>query len=295
MKIFYSILLQKFLFLNKYLLVMKNIQLSFYLFVNDYNSQNHIYQRKPMFNKFKIMPLLFLFQTILFSNQIDKSLTVIEDTNTKLSSFQEKIDKENERESILLDKYKYTNKELQNTIKYNNQLSDLIKSQNTEIRGIDKQLVEIEQTQKNIYPLMADMITSLKKLIEADTPFLLKERINRVEKLELNLARADIKTAEKFRIILEAFKIEYDYANSIESYESEINNKTYNMLRIGRAGLYFQSLDFKSYGYWDNKNKSWIDVQDSTARSNIRTAIKIAKKQQNVELLELPFLTYKEN
>lgn len=248
-----------------------------------------------MKNKLRILPVLFLFQTLLFSDQIDKSITVIEKTNVKLKSYQTKIDKENETKNSLLNEYKYTNKELQNTIKYNEQLSKLIKSQNIEISDIDKQLVEIEQTHKNIYPLMSDMIVSLKKLIQADTPFLLDERTDRIEKLEKNINRADIKTAEKFRIILEAFKIEYDYANSIESYESQINDKTYNMLRIGRAGLYYQSLDFKKYAYWDNSNKNWLIIEDGTAQSNIRTAIKIAKKQQNVELLELPFLTYKEN
>jgi len=243
----------------------------------------------------KLLTVLFLFQTLLFSNQIDQSLNTLEKTNTKLNTYQKKIDKQSEVKSELLEEYKYTNKELQNTIKYNAQLSKLIDSQNSEIQAIDQQLVEIEQTHRNIYPLMADMITSLKKLIVADTPFLLEERTKRVQRLEKNIERADIKTAEKFRIILEAFKIEYDYANSIESYESQIANKTFNILRVGRAGLYYQSLDFKNYGFWDNKNKKWIDVDDSTAQSNIRTAIKIAKKQQNVELLELPFLTYKEN
>ena len=248
-----------------------------------------------MKNILKIVSALFLFQTLLFSNQIDKSINVIEKTNSKLKNFQERINKEDEASGILLNEYKYNNKELHNTIKYNDQLSVLIESQNIEIKAIDQRLVEIEETHKNIYPLMSYMILSLKKLIQADNPFLLTERTNRVEKLEKNLDRADIKTAEKFRIILEAFKIEYDYANSIEAYESEINDKTYNMLRIGRAGLYYQSLDFKQYGYWDNINKAWLDIKDSTAKSNIRTAIKIAKKQQNVELLELPFLTYKEN
>jgi hypothetical protein len=232
---------------------------------------------------------------MLVGDEIDKSMNVIENTNTTLNNYQNKINNEDDRTNTLLNEYKYTNKELKNTIKYNEQLSNLIKSQNKEIAGIDKQLVEIEQTHKNIYPLMSDMIQSLKKLIQSDTPFLLKERTQRVEKLAENLNRADIKTAEKFRIILEAFKIEYDYANSIESYQSEINNKTYNMLRVGRAGLYFQSLDFKKYGYWDNTNKEWLNIEDKTAQSNIRTSIKIAKKQQTVELLELPFLTSKEN
>ena len=238
---------------------------------------------------------LFISQTILVASEIDKSMNVIEKTNKSLNNYQKKINIEEDNTNILLNEYKYTNKELKNTIKYNEQLSNLIKSQDEEIAGIDKQLVEIEQTHKNIYPLMSDMIQSLKKLIVSDTPFLLKERTLRVERLEENLNRADIKTAEKFRIILEAFKIEYDYANSIESYESQINDKTYNMLRVGRAGLYYQSLDFKKYGYWDNSGKKWLDIEDKTAQSSIRKAIKIAKKQQNVELLELPFLTSKDN
>lgn len=248
-----------------------------------------------MKNMFKTFSIVVLFQTVLLSNQIDQSLNTIEKTNVKLNSFQKKIDKEDEVKNELLEEYKYTNKELENTIKYNAQLTEIINSQNVELSGIEKQLVEIEQTHKNIYPLMADMISSLEKLIVADTPFLLKERTQRVERLKKNLNRADIKTAEKFRIILEAFKIEYDYANSMESYESDIEGKTYNMLRMGRAGLYYQSLDFKSYGYWDNINKKWLEVKDGTAQSNIRKAIKIAKKQQNVELLELPFLTVKGN
>ncbi len=239
--------------------------------------------------------VVFLLQTILFSDQIDKSINVIEKTNKALSTYQNKIDKENETTSILLNDYKYTNKELKNTIKYNEQLKNIIKSQEEEIIGIDKQLVEIEQTHKNVYPLMENMIISLEELIKTDTPFLLKERTNRVKKLKENLNRADIKTAEKFRIILEAFKIEYDYANSIEAYQSKIENKTYTMLRIGRVGFYYQSLNYKEYGYWDNQNKRWLNVEDRIAQSNIRTAIKIARKQQNVKLLKLPFLTSKEN
>jgi len=248
-----------------------------------------------MSNIYKLLSVVILLQPLLLGDQIDNSLKTIEKTNSQLNNFQKQINVENEKKDILLNEYKYTNKELQNTIKYNKQLSNLIKSQETEIANTDKQLVEIEETHKNVYPIMSDMITSLDKLIKSDTPFLLKERTSRVERLQTNINRADIKTAEKFRIILEAFKIEYDYANSIEAYESEIKSKTYNMLRIGRAGLYYQSLDFKLYGFWDNTNKKWLAITDKVAQSNIRKAIKIAKKQQNVELLELPFLKTEEN
>lgn len=140
---------------------------------------------------------------------------------------------------------------------------------------------------------MLKMVDSLEKLVQMDTPFLLEERTNRIQRLKQSLNKSDIKTAEKYRIILEAFKIEYDYSNNIETYQDKIDNKTYNFLRLGRTALYYQSLDLKEYGYWNKKTKSWVKIDNSDAKSNIRKGIKIAKKHQNVDFLNLPFLTSK--
>ena len=81
-----------------------------------------------MKNTLKIFTMLFLVHTLLFSDQIDKSLNVIEKTNIKLENFQTKINKEDESKNILLNEYKYTNKELQNTIKYNQDANSEIKT-----------------------------------------------------------------------------------------------------------------------------------------------------------------------
>lgn len=232
-----------------------------------------------------------LFSTSLFSNEIDKSLDILEKTNNKLKSYQNKIDNVESQREELLSKYKYTNAELKSTKVYNEQLRKILQSQKEELRNINQQIVDIENTQKNIFPLMLDMIKSLKKLVQMDTPFLLDERTTRIEKIEKSLDKADIKTAEKYRIILEAFKIEYDYANSIETYQDKINNRTFDFLRLGRAALYYQSLDLKTYRYWNNETRSWLEVKSSNAKANIRKGIKIAKKHQNVDFLNLPFLS----
>ena len=201
--------------------------------------------------------------TSLFSNEIDKSLDVIEKTNNKLKNYQNKIDN--------------------------------VEYQREELNNINQQIVDIENTQKNIFPLMLNMVDSLKKLVQMDTPFLLDERTTRIQNIEKSLEKADIKTAEKYRIILEAFKIEYDYANSIETYQDKIDATTYDFLRLGRTALYYQSLDLKTYGYWNNETRSWVEVENSNAKENIRKGIKIAKKHQNVDFLNLPFLTSKDN
>lgn len=242
----------------------------------------------------KTLLVISLLQTALFSNQIDKSISTIKKSNTTLETYQKKIDRSEEKREDLLNEYKYVNSSLKSTKTYNEQLQKIIQSQKDELTSLNQQIVDIEETQKNIYPLMVNMITSLKTLVNQDTPFLMKERIQRVQRLENTLNKADIQNHEKYRIILEAFKIEYDYAKTIESYKDKIKDKTFNFLRIGRVGLYYQSLDLKEYAYYNKETNSWIKIEDSSSKSNIRKAIKIANKQQNVDFLNLPFLAKKE-
>jgi len=232
---------------------------------------------------------------VLFANQIDKSVNVIEKTNTQLKSYQQKIDRNESVRENLLNEYKYTNSSIKSTKTYNKQLEKIVISQKEELASLNQQLIDIEQTQKNIFPLMINMIKSLKALINEDVPFLLTERLERVKRLENTLDKADIQTHEKYRIILEAFKIEYDYAKTIEAYQDKIDSKTYNFLRLGRTALYYQSLDLKEYGYFNKQTNSWENISDITSKSNIRKAIKIAKKQKNVDFLNLPFLAKKDS
>lgn len=247
-----------------------------------------------MFKKFILLWLCFA-QGLLLANTLEQSVNVIQKSNDQLKRYQSSIDKNEEKREELLNAYKHTNGALKNTQKFNIQLEKIIQSQNEELQSINQQLIDIEETQKNIYPLMMEMITSLKVLIEQDTPFLLNERKERIAKLESTLDKADVKAHEKYRIILEAFKIEYDYAKTIEAYQDKIDNKTYNILRLGRVALYSQSLDLKNYAYYNRQNNQWQEITDSKSKSNIRKAIKIAKKQENVRLLNLPFLAQKES
>ena len=243
----------------------------------------------------KAILAISLLQTALFSNQIDKSITTIKNSNTTLNTYQKKIDKNEEKREDLLNEYKYINGSLKSTNTYNEQLEKIILSQKEELASLNQQIIDIEETQKNIYPLMVNMITSLKTLVAQDTPFLMKERNARIQRLENTLGKADIQNHEKYRIILEAFKIEYDYAKTIEAYQDLIDDKTFNFLRVGRVALYAQSLDLKDYAYFNKESNSWTNIDDSTSKSNIRKAIKIANKQQNVDFLNLPFLAKKES
>ena len=243
---------------------------------------------------FTKIALIALMSSSTFAAHLDSSINYIERTNNKLNTLQKSINKTEDKRLELLSEYKYLNQSLKNTRTYNQQLSNVLESQNNELNSLEIQIKDIDETQKNIYPLMKDMIFSLETLVKEDTPFLLYERTNRVQRLKRALDAGDIKMHEKYRIILEAFKIEYDYAKTIEAYKDNINGITYNILRLGRVALYSQSLDLKEYAYFNNHKKTWVKITVSSDKSNIRKAIKIAKKQENVDLLTLPFLAPKD-
>ena len=117
------------------------------------------------------------------------------------------------------------------------------------------------------------------------------ERSDRIADLKEIMARSDVSVAEKFRKVMEAYQIENDYGSTIERYKETLTlddgtTRDYNMLRIGRVGLYFQSEDTNITGRWDNEARSF--VLDNGARNEVRKGLRIANQLIAPELLLLP-------
>ena len=94
--------------------------------------------------------------------------------------------------------------------------------------------------------------------------------------------------------ILEAYRIEADYAYSIEAYTGSLgrngDSHTVDFLRLGRSGLYWLSLDRTRAGLWDPRTDRWLDL-DASYAGPIEHSIRVARKQAPPELLRLPVWT----
>ena len=62
--------------------------------------------------------------------------------------------------------------------------------------------------------------------------------------------------------------------------------RSFNMLRIGRLGRYFQSDDARVTGRWDNLDRQW--VMDDSARNEIRKGLRMARQLIAPELVNIP-------
>lgn len=137
---------------------------------------------------------------------------------------------------------------------------------------------------------MERMIDGLEQSVKLDIPFLMDERTKRVMDLKGIMERSDVSVAEKFRKVMEAYQIENEFGWTSEHFTQSLTidgaTRSFNMLRIGRIGLYFQSDDAKVTGRWDNEARQW--VMDDSARNEIRKGLRMARQLIAPELISIP-------
>ena len=203
---------------------------------------------------------------------------------------QERINNVVEQTRSLEDQYRAINKEIDGLKVYNRLMRAQVEGQQATLDDIALSMDQVDVINRQIFPLMERMIDGLEQSIALDIPFLMTERTERIESLKGIMERSDVTVAEKFRKVMEAYQIENDYGSSSEFYEESLTidgaTRAFNMLRIGRIGLYFQSDDTKITGRWDNEAREW--VIDNSARNEVRKGLRMARQLIAPELIVVP-------
>jgi hypothetical protein len=180
--------------------------------------------------------------------------------------------------------------DVQSLERFNRLLEEQVRSQEEEVASIQRQLVEIETTNREVQPLMQQMVNTLDSFIKLDVPFLLEERTAVVNNLKSLMDRADVTISEKYRLILEAYQIELDYGRTFDSYEGPLGTgpdaRTVEFARLGRVSLMYRTLDGSETGYWDATKKDW--VVDDSYHDTVERAIRIARGDDPADLLTVP-------
>jgi len=226
----------------------------------------------------------------VFAQSVDRVLQA-EDRRLNLAQqSQERVNTIVERTRSLEDQYRAINKEIDGLKVYNRLMTAQTGGQLADLQDIALSMDQVDVINRQIFPMMERMIDGLEQSVDLDVPFLMEERNDRVAGLKDIMERSDVSVAEKFRKVLEAYQIENDYGTSSEWYTQSLTfdeaTRSFNILRIGRIGLYFQSDDSKITGRWDNINREW--VMDDSARNDIRKGLRMAKQLMAPELIIIP-------
>jgi hypothetical protein len=175
---------------------------------------------------------------------------------------------------------------------YNSLLQRQVTNQETEKQALAESIDNVALIERQIIPMMTRMLDSLEEFIALDTPFLMKERTERLARLREMMERSDVSSAEKFRRVIEAYQIENDYGRTIEAYKGTVDiNGTpqeVDFLRIGRVALAYQSVGGQYTGAWDIEEGMFIELAPEKFKTQVAQGIRVARKQVAPDLLIVP-------
>jgi hypothetical protein len=205
---------------------------------------------------------------------------------------QQRIEQIANQTDDLLSEYNTVSKVVDGLVTYNTLLQRQIDNQEAEMAALSESIDNVALIERQIIPMMTRMLDALEQFIQLDTPFLLTERSERLERLRGMMERSDVSSAEKFRRVIEAYQIENDYGRTIEAYKGTVpingNPQEVDFLRIGRVSLSYQSVGGQHTGAWDPEARDWVDLDPATFKAQVSHGLRVARKQVAPDLLVIP-------
>lgn len=191
----------------------------------------------------------------------------------------------------LLTDYKTVMKQVDGLRVYNARLERQITNQIKRIKELEMSIGDATVIQRQVTPLIIRMIDGLEQFVKLDVPFHLEERNKRIEFLRANLDRSDVSVSEKFRQVMEAYKIENEYGRKMDTYKGVVPiggvERDVNFLRVGRIALMYQTTDTENSGVWDQQQRKWVELGDDY-KGAILKGLRIARKQASIDIMKLP-------
>jgi len=222
---------------------------------------------------------------VLLDNTVGTETQINEDA----AASQRRVSQLAQQTSDLLSEYRAVVRETEQLRIYNEQLEKVVTDQRAEVVSINNQLEGLESTNRGVVPLMLEMIDALDQIVEADMPFRLEERRDRVVRLRDMMDQADVTTSEKYRRIMEAYQGELEYGRTTEAYSEALptTGQTVEFLRIGRTLLVYQTSDQETTG-WFNPSSRTFEELPGKYRLEVKEGLSIARNEKAPHLVVLP-------
>ncbi|WP_299697082.1 DUF3450 domain-containing protein [Hydrocarboniphaga sp.] len=225
--------------------------------------------------------------TAVAADPVGQALDATTNANRASRDSQARIDQLDDATQAMLERYRSASWQSQQLKVYADQLEELAKGQEAERDSLQRQLTEIDRTERELLPLMLRMTQGLESIVASDLPFLHQERQERVDSIKRLMADPSASNADKFKRILEAYQIEAEYGRTLGAERTQVENRSVDVLRVGRTALFYLSTDGREAGWWDAAKSSWQPL-DSQYITPVRRGLRMARETLAPDLLQLP-------
>lgn len=234
--------------------------------------------------------VLVLFATGARAQVLDATVQAEKKINDQSAQSQKRVSGLARQTQDLLTEYRSVVRETEAMKIYNDNLERVVDDQRSEIQSINRQLAELESTNRGVIPLMLDMIEALDRIVEADIPFRIEERRERVDRLRNMMDQAEVTASEKYRRVMEAYQGELEFGRTTEAYSDTLpgSEQTVDFLRVGRTLLVYQTSDNTTTGWYNPATRAFEELDDDRFRLEVNKGLAIARNEKAPDLVMLP-------
>lgn len=173
----------------------------------------------------------------------------------------------------------------------NEQHAAYIEQKERSISRLEEQEEVARSLRMELEPYLSTIVERLEAGVEADFPFLPREREERLEFIDQSLTEYGVSLSERLRRVLEAVSVEAGYGTSVGVSERELDIEgspvQAQVVRLGRVGLLYVTPDGGSAGMWDCKEQEWKSLDQDRAKE-VQKAVDIIQERRVAELVTLP-------
>ena len=215
-----------------------------------------------------------------------EGLEVGEAATRKAEQVQNRINQLDDERSDMVREFRTLLQRKQAAELYALQQEKIVESQERELVSLADQLTRVDEITAQTVPMLLDMIEDLKAFVAADLPFKQEERQMRLDSLDSAMENPQVTTAERYRLIIQAYQAEMEYGRTVDTWEETITvdgaETTVDMFNYGRVALVYITPTGRA-ARWNRSANAWESIPGSFT-SDIETAIRIAdgKTQQAV-------------
>jgi len=226
-------------------------------------------------------------------SELNSIISSKQQTQRQAQKTQQQIIALDEKTNEVVNEYRALLRE--NTIlnTYNQQLEKQKLQQQKKLQSLATNMANVREVRMELMPLMQEMVKVLTLFVNNDIPFLWQERQLRLTELNNLLDNPNINVADKYRRIVEAYQIETEYGDTIETWQAQLplstEDKAVQLIKVGRIALYYLTPDQQIAGYWDNNDRTWKTLPESWL-TKVKQAYQVADNKTVPSLLALPYL-----
>lgn len=222
---------------------------------------------------------------------LDRAIATGEQATRRAEQVQQQINQLDDERSDMVGEFRTLLQRKTAAELYARQQAAAVESQEREIASLTDQLSRVDEITSQTVPMLETLVDDLDAFIDADLPFRLEERKERIARLREYLVDPNISVTERYRQIMDAYTSEMEVGRKTDTWKETITvdakEVTVDMVLFGRVALVYMDPTKRYAKRYDRETSSWVDLE-SKYKAEIEKAIRIIQGKRTQDVMYVP-------